>query len=237
MTKDALRPVERSRLYEQLVERVLDHVVEEGLGPGQRLPTERALAERLHVSRASVRQAIVALEVQGVVEVRHGDGTYLLPSSTPKESLSDLLERRRRLPDVLETREALEVKLAELAAVRRTTEDLTALDTALERMEADIAGGGNGAAADEEFHRAVTLAAKNALMSEIMASLAERIKETRMESLSQEGRPELSLDGHRAIADAIRRAEPEVAASAMRDHIKLVGNVEVLNHHPLAQGR
>jgi DNA-binding FadR family transcriptional regulator len=70
----ALRPMERSRLYEQLVERLLTLIREMGLRPGQKLPPERELSAQLGVSRASIRQALVVLEVQGLVEVRHGEG-------------------------------------------------------------------------------------------------------------------------------------------------------------------
>ncbi|MGH3664558.1 MAG: FadR/GntR family transcriptional regulator [Egibacteraceae bacterium] len=226
--EEALRPLSRTRLYEQLVRRLLDHVLQVGMEPGQRLPPERVLAERLGVSRASVRQAITALEVQGVVDVRHGDGTYLRRSGATGETLTQLIERRRRLPDIMETREALEVKLAELAAVRRTDEDLAKIDAALEVMADDIAQGGNGAAADAAFHRAVTLAAHNDIMSELMNRLADPIKESRMASLEQPGRPPKSLAGHRLIAEAIRREDLAGAAAAMRDHLVLVADVEGL---------
>ena len=95
-----------------------------GLKAGDRLPPERELAERLGVSRASVKQAIVVLEVQGLVDVRHGGGMYLLRDTLDIEPVDVLVERRRRLPDVLDAREALETKLAELAALRRTDDDL-----------------------------------------------------------------------------------------------------------------
>src|SRR5262245_55154783 len=95
---------------------------------GDSLQTERDLAARLGVRRASVKQAIVVLEVQGLLDVRHGGGTYLRRDTLDVESVEELVARRRRLPDVLEAREALETKLAELAATRRTDDDLAAID-------------------------------------------------------------------------------------------------------------
>ena len=121
---DALRPLNRPKLYEQVVVRLREHVAASDLDVGDRLPPERELAERLGVSRASVRQAIVVLEVQGLVEVRHGGGTYLRERVLDSEPVEELVARRRRLPDVLEAREARETKLAELAAQRRTDDDL-----------------------------------------------------------------------------------------------------------------
>src|SRR4051794_11915051 len=90
---DPLRPLARSRLYEQVVERLRDYVRTMGLKTGDRLPAERSLAEGLGVSRTSVRQAIVALEAQGLVEVRHGGGTYLLRDHLNAEPLEVILDR------------------------------------------------------------------------------------------------------------------------------------------------
>lgn len=223
-----LRPLSRPRLYEQLVEALLAHVDLSGLSPGQRLPTERDLAQRLGVSRASVRQAIVALEVQGVVDVRHGDGIYLLRQPAPAELLKELAERRRRLPDVLEARATLELKIVELAAVRRTDEDLIDIDAALEHMAAEIREGGHGLSGDEAFHGAVTAGAHNPVLTDLMRVLASSIEETRRESLNQPGRPPRSLASHREIAAAVRDRDPVGAGQAMRAHLDLVSDVALL---------
>jgi GntR family transcriptional repressor for pyruvate dehydrogenase complex len=223
----ALRPVERYRLYEQLVRRLLDYVEEAGLVPGQQLPSERELATRLGVSRTSVRQALVALEVQGVVGRRHGGGTFLA-SPDRQDAVATLRKRRQRLPDVLEAREALEVKIAELAATRRTDDDLAAITTALDHMADDIKAGGYGVDGDAEFHAAVATAAHNPLLIEIMAQLSDLITESRLESLTQPGRPHRSLASHRRIADAITAGDGRKAASAMRAHVRLVGRVTLL---------
>src|SRR4029077_8333028 len=99
---EALRAPDRRRLYEQLAARLLDYVEVTGLRVGGRLPSERDLAEALKVSRASVRQATIALEVRGTLEVRHGDGIYL--KSLPNESghVMELMTQRHRLPALLQ---------------------------------------------------------------------------------------------------------------------------------------
>ncbi|MEV1006721.1 FadR/GntR family transcriptional regulator [Streptomyces sp. NPDC049881] len=232
MSDDALRPMARTRLYEQVVERLRSHVADGGLRAGDRLPPERELAQRLGVSRASVRQAIVVLEVQGLVEVRHGGGTYLVGDSLDAEPVERLMERRRRLPDVLEAREALETKLAELAAERRTEDDLAAIAAALDHMEREIAGGGHGVEGDRLFHAAVTAAAHSALLAEFMRSIAEQIAESRTESLRQPGRPARSLAQHRAIQEAIAAGRPGPAATAMRRHVRTVAKVRLLSWDP-----
>lgn len=224
----ALRPVNRPRLYEQLVERLLAFVSEDGLVPGQRLPTERDLAQRLGVSRASVAQAVVALEVQGILGVRQGDGIYLLRRADPRESIEELIKRRQRLPDVIEAREALEVKISSLAAQRHTEHDMAAIDAALANMESEVAAGEHGYDGDMRFHAAVTAAAHNPILSGLMSLLAGPIEETRRESLAQPGRPRRSVASHRRIAEAIRAGDPARAARAAREHIRLVSDVALL---------
>ncbi|RFU82961.1 FadR family transcriptional regulator [Streptomyces triticagri] len=231
---DALRPMGRTRLYEQVLDRLRAYVAEGGLGAGDRLPPERELAQRLGVSRASVKQAIVVLEVQGLVEVRHGGGSYLVRDSLDAEPVERLVERRRRLPDVLEAREALETKLAELAAERRTDEDLEAMRAALDVMADDIEGGGHGVDGDRLFHRAVTEAAHSSLLAEFMRSIADQITESRNESLRQPGRPARSLAQHGAILDAIEERNARGAAAAMRRHVRTVAKVRLLDWDPEA---
>ncbi|GAB3289814.1 FadR/GntR family transcriptional regulator [Parasphingorhabdus pacifica] len=229
---EALRPLARPRLYEQVVQRLREHVAASELAVGDRLPPERELADRLGVSRASVKQAIVVLEVQGLVEVRHGGGTYLLSKQWEPEPVDELVARRRRLPDILEAREAMETKLAELAAERRTDSDLAELDAALEEMRADIDAGGLGNQGDRRFHAAVTAAAHNQTLAGFMRTIADEITESRNESLRQPHRPPKSLAQHERIATAIRAGEPRAAVTAMRRHLRTVSRVRLLTWTP-----
>lgn len=224
----ALRPVQRSRLYEQLVERLLALIHELELGPGDRLPPERELAADLGVSRASVRQALVVLEVQGLIDVRHGEGAVLLETRPDDAVLSAVEAHRRRLPEVIEAREALEVKLASLAAERRTDDDITRMDDALQQMARAVERGERGLEGDELFHAAVTAAARSPLLADLMTAISQAIRETRIESLSQPDRPQQSVDSHRKIAGAIRAGDPVAAGRAMAEHIQLVSDVALL---------
>ena len=227
-TPEALRPLPRSRLYEQLVERLLALVQELDLKPGDRLPPERELSAEMGVSRASVRQALVVLEVQGVVEVRHGEGAILREARSRDAVLLGVTAHRRRLPEVIEAREALEVQLASLAARRRTADDLARIDRALDAMAEEVEGGDRGLDGDEQFHGAVTAAARSGLLADLMQEISAAIRESRVESLSQPERPRQSLASHRQIAEAIRLGDPEAAARAMREHIHLVSDVALL---------
>jgi GntR family transcriptional regulator, transcriptional repressor for pyruvate dehydrogenase complex len=223
-----LRPVSRPRLYEQVAQQILAWVRDTDLKAGDRLPPERDLAARLGVSRATVSQALVAMEVVGIVHVRHGDGAVLVDSSGSSRLVDALRRHAQQLPDIIDAREALESKLAALAAVRRTDEDLARIEAALADMERDIEAGGRGVEGDESFHGAVTLAGHSPLLHRLMSEISDLIRETRIESLSQPGRPRESLDGHRAIADAIRDQDPDAAAAAMRAHVDKVSDVALL---------
>lgn len=220
--------VSRPRLYEQLVEQIMDYIEAAQLAPGDTLPPERELAERLGVSRATLAQALVALEVLGVIDVQHGTGAVLVYRPNVPSVIKGLREHRSRLPEIVEARSTLEVKLAELAAARRSEEDMDAIDAALEAMAGEVASGAKGARGDELFHQAVTAAAHSAVLAQLMTFIAGMVLETRLESLGQPGRPEQSLASHRSIADAIRAQDPAGAAAAMLEHIELVSDVALL---------
>lgn len=214
-----LLPVSRPRLYEQVAQQILTWVRDNDLKAGDRLPPERDLAARLGVSRATVSQALVAMEVVGIVHVRHGDGAVLVDSMGSSRVVAALRRHAQQLPDIIDAREALESKLAALAAVRRTDEDLARIDAAIAAMGGDIKAGGHGVEGDELFHSAVTTAGHSRLLLRLMNEISDLIKETRIESLSQPGRARQSLEEHRAIAEAIRRQDPDAAAAAMCAHV------------------
>lgn len=217
----------RTRLYEQVAEQITSWITQNGLTVGDRLPPERELASRLGVSRATLSQALVALEVIGVVAVRHGDGTVVTRSRT-RSIVEAIRAHADRLPEIIDTRDALETKLAALAAVRRTDEDLRRIDEALDAMAADIEAGGRGVEGDERFHGAVTAAAHSLLLARLMDEISDLIKETRIESLSQPDRPLASLAGHRTIAEAVRDRDPDAASEAMHAHVAMVSDVALL---------
>ncbi len=169
-------------------------------------PPERELAQRLGVSRATLSQALVALEVVGVVEVRHGDGTVVTERQQQTTRIVEAIRSHAdRLPEVIETRDALETKIASLAAVRRTDDDLARIDDALAAMQADVEAGGRGVEGDERFHGAVTAASHSLLLARLMDEIGDLVKETRLESLGQPGRPHDSSPG---TARSPRRSAP-----------------------------
>lgn len=225
MASSGLQPINRSPLYEQVVERLREFIDVQQLKPGDRLMSERELAEQLGVSRTSVRQALTALKVLGLVEIRHGEGVYLLrpPGAVIPSLAFEIVESEVDHPMIWEVREGIEVQAARLAARRRTDEDLEAMRAALRDMRESIADGGDGIDGDRRFHRAVAQAAHNALLAQLTDQLSDVIDRTSAASLTLAGRPEVSLRAHQAILDAIEAGDEALASDRMRRHVETSG--------------
>ncbi|MFE7213999.1 FadR/GntR family transcriptional regulator [Streptomyces sp. NPDC057611] len=228
-----MRPVDRKPLYEQVSDRLREFVDLNQLQPGDRLMSERDLARELSVGRSSIREAITALRARGMVEVRHGDGIYLLqqPDDLIDLLAAELVETHVDHPAIWETRQALETQCARLAAMRATTDDLAELDAAMEEMRAEIDAGQPGLSGDRRFHTGVATASHNPILVRLLASMHTALDRTSETSLTRAGQPAKSLRDHQAILDAIRTREPSDAAEAMLRHLvvttdSLVGRYE-----------
>ena len=222
-----LRPVERKPLYEEISDRLREFIDVAGLKPGDRLMTEREVGVQLGVSRHSVRQALTALRVTGLIEIRHGDGIYLLrsPSEVLPSLALELLESQADYPYIWEVRQAIENQAARLAARRRTPADLRRMRDALRAMRDAVQDGEDGVTGDRRFHDAVLAAAHNPVLAKVIEGLAEGFDRTSMASLSQPGQPARSLADHHRILDAIELGDEEAALAEMRGHLERTTNV------------
>jgi GntR family transcriptional repressor for pyruvate dehydrogenase complex len=177
-----------------------------------------------------VRQALTALEVTGIVEVRHGGGVFITePPETVLPLLADALaDEHEQLPAIMEVRQAIEAQTARLAALRRTDADLAALELAIRRMRDADRAGDDPADGDREFHDGIVVAARNPLLATLWDQLAASVDKTRRASLARPGRPKASLRAHRRIRDAIAAEDPDRAAKAMLDHLAVVADLGFL---------
>ncbi len=220
MADPELKPIRRSALYEEVVDRLREFIDVQELRPGDRLMPERELAEQLGVSRTSVRQALTALKVLGIVDIRRGDGVYLVRTEELIPGLAlEVLESEADHPMIWEVREAVETQAARLAARRRTDADLERMDAALDAMAESVAAGGEGVVGDRHFHEAILRAAHNPMLQRLFEQLADAIDKTSQGSLSLKGEPPISLDAHRAILAAIRSRAEDDAGNLMRSHL------------------
>jgi GntR family transcriptional repressor for pyruvate dehydrogenase complex len=232
--------IKRRSLYQDIVGQVQEMIRDGVLKPGDRLPPERDLAERLQVSRSSLREAMRALELQGLLVSRPGAGTYV-----SAESLNTLVsiiasshgETRDVKADIFEVRHLLEPQIAGLAADRATGDDIERMVGALEEQEQQLAGGGTGVEGDTAFHFALAQATHNWALVRVITTISDVLRQSRDQSLQTPGRPQRSLASHRQILETIRRRDSAGAEAAMRYHIAEVepahSEVDELEKSPL----
>jgi GntR family transcriptional repressor for pyruvate dehydrogenase complex len=223
-----LRPVDRKPIYEQVSDRLREFIDVNELQPGDRLMAERELAAQLSVGRSSIREAITALRAQGLVDVRHGDGIYLLrrPEDLISSLATELVQTHVDHPYIWETRQALETQCARLAASRATPADLAEIDESLTVMAAEIDEGKAGLEGDRRFHLGVAAASHNPILIQLLTGIRGSLDRTSETSLTRSGQPAKSLRDHRAIFAAIRAGQPTKAADQMLRH--LVGTTDGL---------
>jgi GntR family transcriptional regulator, transcriptional repressor for pyruvate dehydrogenase complex len=208
----------------------LQRLIEQGeLPPGARLPSERKLAERLGMSRGTVREALQFLGAMGLVETRRGGGTNVRAAPGNAHELRPAwLEwvgrNRRRILDTLEAREGCEAFAAELAARRVAPDHLEQMVEALRRMGSAAAGKDitGLVQADLLFHDGLVRAAGNAALRDVACMLGQRLVRERAATWDLPGRAERSLAEHRAIYKAVCDGDAPRAAAAVRAHLRSV---------------
>nr|WP_053000382.1 FCD domain-containing protein [Sphingomonas sp. Y57] len=219
-------PHDGNPIYAKVRDRVERLIAQGTLLPGSQLPPERVLATELGISRHSLRQALSALEARGVLEIRHGSGSYLRSkeSDAVKDLTEALVNETRELPHIVEARYAIERFLAAFAARRRSAVDLARLEQTMVDLEEEMASGGTGLEADRAFHDRIAIAAKSPVLRASLLELGSQIDRLREEALAQIAVPEGTLAGHRKILDAIREGDPAAAAMAMEEHILMAAD-------------
>ena len=219
------KAIKKTRLPQEIVGQIQGFIKEGVLRPGDRLPAERDLAERLGVSRASLREAVRALELQGLVDSRPGAGTFV--SSESLDTLISIIsgsspEKSDMIRDVFEVRHILEPQIVGLAAERATPNDVQRMEAAIEQQERQINDGQTGVEGDTAFHFALAQAGQNHALVKVFSTIADILRESRDLTLQTPGRPLRSLASHREILDRIRSGDVEGARAAMEYHIAQV---------------
>ena len=236
--REELEPIRRTKVYAEVASQIHRLIVAGRLKPGDRLPPERELAEMFGVSRTSVRDALRVLEMRGLVEPRHGEGTVVtqIPIDAIVSPLADALAASKDLTaDLFDMRRMLEPPLARAAALRASDEDLRSLEAILERQADRIRAGEIAIAEDNAFHYRIATAAKNQVVLRVIDVVMDLLQDSRARSLQGPGRAEKSLDGHRRVLSAIRDRDPGAAAEAMLRHIEEIEQV-LFSRGPGARG-
>jgi GntR family transcriptional repressor for pyruvate dehydrogenase complex len=220
-------PIQAAKVFEQIASQIEQQILHGDLRTGDRLPTERELAEKFHASRTAVREAMKTLAQKGLVDMRPGRGTIVIDGTST--ALRDSLNRSMMvsLPggsaELVEVREILEPEIAALAAVRATDNDIADLRAAVEAMDAHLTEADAFIAADNRFHQILANATNNSLLLTLIHPIVELLSEQRKQIFGVHGGPQRGQEHHKMLLDAVSRHDPEAAREAMQAHLRQVG--------------
>jgi GntR family transcriptional regulator, transcriptional repressor for pyruvate dehydrogenase complex len=219
------KAIKKARIHEEVFSQIHELIRQGRFKARDQLPSERELAETFKVSRTSVREALRALESQGLIVSRTGMGNYV--ADLPIEALVGplarlLIDEKKALADLFELRKLIEPHIAALAAERRTERDIAQLKRIVARQTDAVRRGETGIEADAEFHSCISHATQNQALQKLVGAFMEMLSRSREESLQTSERRKASLEAHRKIIAAIERHQPSQARSDMLRHIEQV---------------
>lgn len=224
MEEIKLPPIKKKVLIDQIIEVITNLIIEGKLRPGDVLPSERKLSEMLKVSRNSIRQALKALEILGVLEISAGSRTYL------NKSISELFINPFKFVSILydvkaielfETRKMIEVELVKLSAKKATKEDIERMNSIIEKSKDFIDKPEEFQYLERDFHNALSKASKNKLLVAMMDSISNLLFERKKKSflLISDARKR-ALEQHIKIFEAIKSKDVSKAEKAMLEHLE-----------------
>lgn len=232
-----LQRIRKTRIHEEVFSQIQELIRQGRFKGGDQLPSERELAEIFKVSRTSVREALRALETQGLIVSRTGTGNFV--ADLPVQALIGpfarlLIDEKKALTDVFEMRKLIEPQIAALAAERATRNDIAQLKQIVAKQAAAVRRGETGVEADAELHFAIGRATRNQALHKLVSGLMELLSRSREESLQTHKRRESSIIRHRRIVAAIERHDRSKARNEMLRHIEEVEE-SVLASKPLTK--
>jgi GntR family transcriptional regulator, uxu operon transcriptional repressor len=214
------------RTYQGLARQILELIQSGELAAGSRLPSERALADRFGVSRTVVREAIIALEVQGLVDVRLGSGIYVAASAPGRSAVLDLPPGPGPI-EALRARALIESEIAALAARERKDSDLDRIFAAVAAMREKMDEKRASDDADRDFHRAIAQATGNTLLINVVAAIWDAGRSDPLwkkieQHFHTRALRQATLDDHQRIFEAIMARDSDAARAAMTAHLDRV---------------
>jgi DNA-binding FadR family transcriptional regulator len=218
-----LQTVEPQRLYRQIAEQLRSLITAGEFTPGSRLPAERDLAKQFGVSRPSVREALIALEVEGWVEVRTGSGVYVLPRNGAGSHATQVPATEWGPLELLRARRVIEGEIAAMAATHAKRKNLQAIRESIDAMAADVERGVKPLDADRAFHAAIADACGNVVLLETVQTFWDARHGPLFERLGGHFESStvwrLALAEHEAVLAAIKLRDAQGARAAMQQHM------------------
>ena len=223
-----LKPIKTKKIYEEIVDQIKQLILDGQIKPGDKLPSERHLVESFRVSRASIREALSALEMMGLLEVKTGEGAYIrqLQADSMAASLTRALSMEKgSVLELLEVRKMIEVQAAGYAADRITNVELDELESILNSMRMNLYKIGKiGERADHSFHYNIAKATHNKITIRLMDTISDHLQHLIKASRSKlyEGKytPEILYEEHVKILLALKRRDVNEAREQMIRHLE-----------------
>src|SRR6266436_8795294 len=216
-------PIDTRKLYRQVADAIMASIKSGDYKPGSRLPSERDLAASFKVSRPTIREAMIALEIRGLAETRHGSGIYVTDQPTASASSADLDIGAFELT---EARRLFEGEAAALAATTITDEQLVEIEAIIADMVKENNRKQTGEMADRRFHVAIARATRNTAITTVIENLWDiRYKSPLCAHMLERARSagvQPRISEHRRILAALRKHDSQAARNAMRDHLARV---------------
>jgi DNA-binding FadR family transcriptional regulator len=220
-----IKIVESRRLYRQIAAQLSGLIARGEFAVGERLPAERELAAQLGVSRPSLREALIALELEGMVQVRVGSGIWVTASSAERGALKPLREGEGPF-ELLRARGLIEGEIAAVAARSATVRDLDGIRSALNAMERLERKNQDFSTADRDFHIQIAASTRNSVLAATVQDLWDRGRGAMWDFMEEHfqtpAHRAATVDEHRAIYRALDAHDPREARHAMRSHLKRV---------------
>jgi DNA-binding FadR family transcriptional regulator len=218
-----LKSSDPRRLYQQVADQIRGLIDQGGFGPGSRLPPERELAQQLGVSRPSLREALIALEIEGRVEIRMSSGVYVC--AAPPASAAEPMALGESPSELMQARAVIEGSVALLAAARVTRQGLERTKACLETMRLDLQRGHAPVEADRRFHVAIAEMTGNSILVRLVGELFDGRHGAITSHFTRRTENPLSWEAaiqeHERIYDALEARDPQEAVAAMASHMKL----------------
>ncbi|HHW36852.1 MAG TPA: FadR family transcriptional regulator [Bacillales bacterium] len=229
--------INRQKIYEIIAEHIKQQILSGELEPGEKLPTSKELCDIFQVGRSTVREALSALEIMGLIETRQGEGSTVKIYNTEDVKLLDfknILISEETVLELMEARKSIEITNARMAALKRTEEDLIKLKNNLEMMELNITNAMKSKKADMQFHQILAESTHNSIMVRLIATMSDQMSKA-MEEIRRItfDSPALSrrvFEEHYRIYQAVAAQDRLLAQQRMLEHLDHFEN-EMRNYY------
>ncbi|WP_175638389.1 FadR/GntR family transcriptional regulator [Metabacillus schmidteae] len=220
-------PVSSKKLYIQIYNQILSEIEVGVVKEGEKLPSERELCELFNVSRAPVRQALSALELNGVIYSRQGEGVFVKNNKILTGNFQTSFFLKSISPeDIVEARMSIEPLIIEFAAIRATDEDIKALQKTIKKMEEETKAGIYVPETDETLHKQIAEASHNDLFIKFMSAISNAMKQQEMwhfirdRTVTRPDYRDINFDEHLSLIKAIEEHNAKEAVELMTSHME-----------------